>query len=106
MTIPHPPMLFHWQDIESTDDLARFVLVRDNLPDEQLVSRLERARGKGRNDYPVRPMWNLVLAGVVFLGWDCRPCKLQSTSKDAAFSLCRPCAGANRRDVENESFLH
>jgi hypothetical protein len=66
MAIPKTPMLFQWQDIESTDDLGRFLLVRDNLPDERLVNFLEKARGNGRNDYPVRPMWNLVIAGIVF----------------------------------------
>ncbi|MFO8073530.1 MAG: PIN domain-containing protein [Polyangia bacterium] len=43
----------------------RFGLVLDALPDERLASFLERRRGRGRDDYPVRPMWNAVLAGVV-----------------------------------------
>ena len=33
-------------------------LVLDALPDEPLTQLLERRRGHGRNDYPVRPMWN------------------------------------------------
>jgi len=36
------------------------------LPDEKLVLYLEQRRGKGRDDYPVRAMWNALLAGVVF----------------------------------------
>jgi len=36
------------------------------MPDEELMQKLEKARGLGRNDYPVRGMWNAILAGVVF----------------------------------------
>ncbi len=36
------------------------------LPDGPLVERLEALRGRGRDDYPVRAIWNSVLAGVVF----------------------------------------
>lgn len=36
------------------------------MPDETLMRRLERERGFGRDDYPVRAMWNAVLAGIVF----------------------------------------
>jgi len=58
--------LFTWRDIEVRSDLDRFYLVRDFLPDEQLVQYLETMRGQGRDDYPVVAMWNAVLAGVVF----------------------------------------
>jgi hypothetical protein len=66
MAVPQQQNLFHWRDIESASDLDRFILVRDSMPDEQLVAFLEKKRGRGRNDYPIRPMWNAVLAGVVF----------------------------------------
>lgn len=58
--------LFRWQEIEAKSDLARLKLVLDTIPDETLMRRLEAHRGKGRNDYPVRCMWNAVLAGVVY----------------------------------------
>jgi hypothetical protein len=58
--------LFTWEDVEARSDLDRFTLVRDHLPDERIVQYLEAMRGKGRDDYPVRAMWNAVLAGVVF----------------------------------------
>jgi hypothetical protein len=58
--------LFDWRDVEARSDLERFYLVRDHLPDERLVQYLEVMRGQGRNEYPVRAMWNAVLAGVVF----------------------------------------
>lgn len=60
------PSLFSWREVEARSDLERFYLVRDHLPDEQLVQYLEVMRGQGRDEYPVRAMWNAVLAGVVF----------------------------------------
>ncbi|WP_084661272.1 hypothetical protein [Sulfobacillus thermosulfidooxidans] len=58
--------LFSWQDLEELGDLERLVLVLETVPDETLMAHLEAARGHGRNAYPVRAMWNSVLAGVVF----------------------------------------
>ena len=58
--------LFGWREIEELGDLKRLQLVLSVLPDEPLVYALEQARGRGRNDYPVRAMWNALVAGVVF----------------------------------------
>jgi len=58
--------LFSWEEIEEIGDLRRLVLVLDSMPDEPLMRALETGRGRGRNDYPVRAMWNSLLAGVVF----------------------------------------
>ncbi len=60
------PFLFSWREIDAASDLCRLKLVMKVVPDEKLVRHLESLRGKGRNDYPVRPMWNALLAGVVF----------------------------------------
>lgn len=60
------PFLFSWDAIEACTDLERLVLVLKNLPDEKIVQYLEVMRGHGRDDYPVRPMWNALLAGIVF----------------------------------------
>lgn len=64
-TIPQP-YLFSWKEIDEASDLDRLRLVLDALPDEELVRFLEERRGGGRDDYPVRPMWNAVIAGIVF----------------------------------------
>jgi len=53
--------LFGWNSVKRMPDLERFRMVRDALDDEALVRELERLRGRGRNDYPVRPMWNAVV---------------------------------------------
>lgn len=58
--------LFDWTEIQELGDLERLRLVLDNMPDEEIMMTLERKRGKGRDDYPVRAMWNSVLAGIVF----------------------------------------
>ena len=36
------------------------------MPDDELMEMLEAERSNGRDDYPVRALWNSVLAGVVF----------------------------------------
>ncbi|EGL82403.1 transposase IS4 family protein [Caldalkalibacillus thermarum TA2.A1] len=58
--------LFAWEDIEELGDLERLSLVMETMPDEALMQTLEAERGRGRNDYPIRAMWNSVLAGIVF----------------------------------------
>jgi hypothetical protein len=58
--------LFGWTEIQPLGDLERLRLVLEYMPDEELMLLLERKRGHGRDDYPVRAMWNSVLAGIVF----------------------------------------
>lgn len=62
MAIIPQPELFSWEYVAELPDLQRLKLVLGQLPDEALVRRLEQRRGKGRNTYPVRAMWNLTLA--------------------------------------------
>ncbi len=66
MAIIYKRSLFSWKDVDSLGDLERLKLVIENLPDENLMYFLERKRKRGRNDYPVRAVWNALLAGVVF----------------------------------------
>jgi hypothetical protein len=66
MAIIPQTQLFSWTDVESKSDLDRFRMVLDTMPDESLMVCLETVRGKGRDDYPVRAVWNSVLAGIVF----------------------------------------
>jgi len=58
--------IFGWKEIEELGDLERLRLVLEYMPDEELMRQLEKERYKGRDDYPVRAMWNSVLAGIVF----------------------------------------
>jgi len=66
MAIVPQKTLFQYIQIEEIGDLSRLVLVIENIPDEDLMKILEKERKTGRNDYPVRAMWNSILAGVVF----------------------------------------
>ncbi|RCW79061.1 transposase-like protein DUF772, partial [Halanaerobium sp. DL-01] len=58
--------LFDYREIESLGDLERLRLVLEYLPDEEFMQHLENERGKGRDDYPIRAMWNSILAGIIF----------------------------------------
>jgi len=64
-TIPQG-RLFSWKEIEARSDLDRLGMVLGVIPDEALMRELEVYRGKGRDDYPVRAVWNSLLAGVVY----------------------------------------
>jgi len=66
MAIIPQQTLFVWSEIENLGDLERLRLVLEYMPDEELMQALEKERGKGRDDFPVRAMWNSILAGVVF----------------------------------------
>jgi len=66
MAVIPQKQLFSWKEIENLGDLSRLRLVLDYLPDELLMRILESHRGKGRDEYQIRVVWNLILAGVVF----------------------------------------
>jgi len=58
--------LFNWQMLDELGDLERLRLVLETLDDELLMRKLENDRGKGRDDYPVRAVWNSLLAAIVY----------------------------------------
>jgi len=66
MAIIHNKNIFSWKNFENIGDLERFKLLIKHLPDEKLMRALEKQRAKGRNDYPVRAVWNSLLASVVY----------------------------------------
>lgn len=63
--IPQPSLL-NWNQIDTASDLQRLRLVLEAIPDEPLMRVLEQERGRGRDEYPIRPIWNSLLAGVVY----------------------------------------
>ncbi len=65
MAIIPQAKLFSWNDIQGYGDLDRLRLVLEYMPDNEFMVELERERGQGRDDYPIRAMWNSVLAGIV-----------------------------------------
>jgi transposase len=58
--------IFSWKNIENIGDLERLKLVLDYTPDEKIISILEKERKNGRDKYPIEPMWNSILAGVIY----------------------------------------
>ena len=58
--------VFDYTEIEELGDLERLDLALDGIDDEELMETLESKRKNGRDDYPVRVMWNLVIAMKVF----------------------------------------
>jgi hypothetical protein len=57
--------LFAWGQLE---DHATLVTIRDFLdavPDQELIAGLQAARGKGRDDYPIVRLWQVVLLTIV-----------------------------------------
>ena len=53
--------IFDYSEIEILGDLERCKLLIENVPDEKIVNKLIEIRGKGRNDYPIIPVWNSIL---------------------------------------------
>ncbi len=66
MAIIAQPQLFSWEHVDASSDLNRLRMTLEALPDEQLMLALEQKRRKRRNDYPIRAVWNSVIAGIVF----------------------------------------
>jgi hypothetical protein len=66
MSIISQISMFSWEnEIEVLGDLKRLKLVLENMPDEIFMRKLENERGNGRNEYPVRAMWNALIAMIV-----------------------------------------
>ena len=53
--------VFDYSEIEILGDLERCKLLIDNVDDKEIVDKLIKIRGKGRNDYPIVPVWNSLL---------------------------------------------
>lgn len=55
-----------YTEIEILGDLERLQLALEGMDDEAFMLYLEERRGNGRDDYPVRVMWNLIIAMRIF----------------------------------------
>ena len=58
--------LFRWEDVERSPEIQRLRWVLEVLPDEGLLQILEVERKGRRDDYPLRAVWNSILAGIVY----------------------------------------
>lgn len=58
--------IFSWKDVDSSGELERLKMVTEAIPDDGLMKALEAERKGRRDDYPIRAVWNSILAGVVY----------------------------------------
>lgn len=58
--------LFSWEQVEASSDMDRLRMALEALPDEELMRALEDERKGRRDDYPIRAVWNSIVAGIVF----------------------------------------
>lgn len=66
MAIIAQSSLFSWKEVDASPDILRLRRVLDILPDEALMGALEARRKGRRDDFPLRAMWNALIAAVVF----------------------------------------
>jgi Transposase DDE domain/Transposase domain (DUF772) len=59
MLIHFTKPLFAWEELDDSPTLADIRQLLAALPDAKLLESLRIARGKGRNDYPVRVLWGV-----------------------------------------------
>jgi hypothetical protein len=57
--------LFAWDALEDSPSLQTLREFLATIPDERLLESLRKARGKGRNDYPVAVLWGTLLLAIV-----------------------------------------
>jgi len=66
--------LFAWDCLEDLPALGTIKKLLASLPDEALLEGLKQARGKGRDDYPVRILWGVVVLTIALRHRDLEAC--------------------------------
>lgn len=61
MIIPPQKTLFAWDCLEDHPTLVTIKELLASIPDSKLLEGLKAARGKGRDDYPVRTLWGVAV---------------------------------------------
>jgi hypothetical protein len=56
---------FAWSELEDSPSLQTLRAVLSSLPDQPLLDGLQKARGHGRDDYPVSALWGVVVVSVL-----------------------------------------
>jgi hypothetical protein len=57
--------LFPWDALEDNPSLLTIRRFLESVPDARLLEDLRRHRGKGRDDYPVRVLWGVLLLTIL-----------------------------------------
>ena len=90
MAIVAQKRLFDWHEI-----------VLDYLPDEKLMRSLERRRGNGRNDYPLRAGWCISIPASRAYDGNCR-----GITATLAMRFCRRCSSGVGLQYLNRGFAY
>jgi hypothetical protein len=53
--------LFAWECLDDSPSLVTIKHLLEAIPDGKLLASLQRARGKGRGDYPIHALWGVVV---------------------------------------------
>jgi hypothetical protein len=64
MRIATTKPLFAWDCLEDSPTLKTIQQLLDVIPDDALLESLRTARGKGRDDYPVRALWGVLVLAI------------------------------------------
>jgi hypothetical protein len=64
MRIATTKPLFPWDCLEDSPTLKTIRQLLDVIPDDALLESLRTARGKGRDDYPVRALWGVLVLAI------------------------------------------
>lgn len=88
MAIISSQSLFDWSQIEESGDLERFRLILRTIPDEPLMELLETKRGYGVDKYPIRAVWNSLLALVVFQHLTIESLRRELTRNPSLAKIC------------------
>ena len=88
MAIIHQAQLFSWDQVDAASDLDRLRMLLEALPDEELMRALEAERKGRRDDYPIRAMWNSLLAGIVFQHEGIESLRRELARNAALLQLC------------------
>lgn len=78
--------LFAWDDLEDSPSLQTIRAFLEAIPDAALLESLRQARGKGRDDYPVRVLWGTLLLAIGLRHHTMDAC-LEELQRNAALRL-------------------
>lgn len=94
--------LFAWGELEDCPTLATIGDALDTLPDQQLLAGLEKARGHGRDDYPVQRMGHIVVLTILLRHHSFNDCLAEFHRNP---SLCRLIGIAREDQIPNSDNL-
>lgn len=78
--------LFAWDELEDSPSLTTIRKFLEAIPDAALLNGLRLFRGRGRNDYPVRVLWGVILLTIA----------LRHPTQEACLAELRRNAGLRR----------